>query len=219
MDKSCNTLSESSASKSRRKPTNNKVLIVDEHPLIRLALHTCLSRHGLERIAEARDGREAIRYIHQHEPDLMITELDLPTLSGLVVLEHIKQLALPIKTLVFSAHTSRLSIMNCALAGAHGFVSKAQEVSALSMALLRVRNGETFYPDWVERERAQSVDDPMRGLSVRERQVLQLLSEGMSNMQVAERMQLSDKTVSTFKTRSLRKLNAKSVVEIVHRFK
>ncbi|MFJ3372920.1 response regulator [Pseudomonas sp. NPDC086251] len=219
MRKSFNILSESGANETRNTPTNNKVLIVDEHPIIRSALHTCVSQHGLEGIAEARDGREAIRHLHQHEPELMIIELDLPALSGLVVLEHIKLLKLPIKTLVFSAHTSRLSILNCVFAGAHGFVSKGEDLSALSMALQRVKSGETFYPDWVQQDQNLGAEDPMTVLSGRERQVLQLLSEGLSNIQVAERMQLSDKTISTFKTRSLRKLNAKSVVEIVHRFK
>lgn len=219
MRKAIKVLSEPGLNSVSGKKMDNNVLIVDEHPLIRLALHTCLLQHGLEVVAEARDGREAIRSLHRHEPNLLIIELDLPALSGLVVLEHIKMLNMPVRTLVFSAHASRLSILNCALSGAHGFVSKTEDLSVLLKAVQAVQTEQTFYPDWVQKEINLDLDDPMRCLSVRERQVLQLLSEGMSNLQVAERMQLSDKTISTFKTRSLRKLNAKSVVEVVHRFK
>lgn len=197
---------------------NKKVLIVEEHPITRLALTMWLKDNHFTVVAEASNGVDAMQCIHQHTPHIVILELDLPRLSGFVIIDRIKLLELPIKIIVFSAQTSRFSIINCVQAGADGFVSKAQELEVLLQALHTVRSGLTFFPDWVQSsQRTSSCADPMDLLSWRERQVLRLLTQGLSNKQVAARMQLSSKTISTFKSRSLKKLNASSLLELLNR--
>jgi two-component system response regulator EvgA len=201
-------------------PMNKKkVLIVDEHPITRLALRAWLKEHDFSVVAEASNGVEAMQCIHEHSPHIIILELDIPRLSGFVIIDRIKLLELPIKVIVFSAQHSRLSIINCIQAGADGFVSKTQELEALLEALHTVRSGSTFYPDGIQPSQyaAATPADPMERLSWRERQVLRLLTQGLSNKQVADRMQLSSKTISTFKTRSLKKLNASSLMELINR--
>jgi len=197
---------------------NKKVLIVEEHPITRLALTMWLKDNHFTVVAEASDGVEAMQCIHQHAPHIVILELDLPSLSGFVIIDRIKLLELPIKVIVFSAQASRFSVINCVQAGADGFVSKTQEPEVLLRALQAVESGLTFFPEWVQpSQRTSAFADPMDLLSWRERQVLRLLTQGLSNKQVAARMQLSSKTISTFKSRSLKKLNAGSLMELLNR--
>ncbi|MCP1489903.1 two-component system response regulator EvgA [Pseudomonas fluorescens] len=197
---------------------NSKVLLVDEHPILHLALTLWLQENDFKVVAEARNGVEAMQCIHKYNPHIIILELDIPRLSGFVIIDRIKLLELPIKVIVFSAQDSRFSIINCVQAGAHGFVSKSEELEVLLKALHAVRSDSKFYPDWVQPDRRSATPtDPMELLSWRERQVLRLLTQGLSNKQVAERMQLSSKTISTFKTRLLKKLNVNSLLELIHR--
>ncbi|MDI2145896.1 response regulator transcription factor [Pseudomonas sp. ITA] len=199
---------------------SNKVLLVDEHPIIRLALANWLEANGLKVVAETGKGIEAMQLMYKHEPDLLVLEIDIPDLNGFVIIERIKLLELPIKIVVFSAQDSRLSIIDCAQVGACGFVSKTQDPDVLLKAIRTVQAGQKFFPAWMQSMQHVAVsNDPMERLSWRERQVVQLLKQGFSNRQIADRMQLSSKTISTFKTRSLKKLNANSLVELVNRIK
>ncbi|MFJ2714379.1 response regulator [Pseudomonas sp. NPDC087346] len=198
----------------------NKVLIVDEHPVMSLALTSWLKQHGFNVVAQACNGIEAMQFISEHKPHVVLMEIDIPCLNGFVVIERIRLLDMPVKTIVFSAQNSRFVIINCVLAGAYGFVSKTEDGNVLLSAIRTVQSGLKYYPDWVQQEgRLNVTGDPMGRLSSRERQVLQLLTQGLSNNQVAARMQLSCKTTSTFKVRALKKLNANTLMDLLNRTK
>lgn len=195
---------------------NNNVLLVDEHPIMRMALSRWLKQNNFRIVAQASNGLEAMQFIHKHEPHIIILDVDIPRVSGYVIIDRIRLLELPIKVIVFSAQNSRLGIIDCAEAGAHGFVSKSEDPHVLIAAIRAVQSGEKFFPVWVRRDQREG-EAPMERLSWRERQVLQLLRQGLSNKQVADRLELSNKTISTFKTRVLKKLNATSLVELISR--
>jgi two-component system response regulator EvgA len=197
-----------------------KVLVVDEHPVIRLALRTWLAERGFEVVAETGDGKEAMQFIHRYEPQIIMLEPDTPTLSGFTIMERIRLLELPIKVVVFSAQNSSFFINNCVDSGAHAFVSKTQTKDALFAALRAVSAGRRSFPDGVRLPTgSEKSDDPIRNLTGREQQVLHLLTQGLRNNQIAKRMQLSDKTISTYKARLLQKLNAPNVLELILRVK
>ncbi len=190
----------------------SQILIVDPQPLVRLALRTLLNDAGHKVIAQADNSREALAQCRQHKPDLVILELSLPGVGGLEVIQRLKKQHAALKILVYSEqHADHFAARSLA-AGASGFVSKFDAVATLSTAVNVVLDGKT----WFTHEVFESTrEDELGPLSPRELVVLQLLTRGMSNNEVAAQLALSFKTVSTYKTRLLTKLHAASLVELV----
>lgn len=193
-------------------------LIVDDHPVIRMAVRMLLERNGMEIVGEADNGVDALQLIRQHEPDLVILDIGIPKLDGLNVISRIRSLGLDSQVLVLTSQPVDSFSQRCFQAGAKGFVSKEEDLQNLMTAINAINAGFTVFPASVlngGQAPAPSEAEMVGRLSNQELMVLQHLASGLSNKDIGERMLLSNKTISTYKTRILQKLNLGSLVELI----
>mgnify|MGYP006171894489 FL=1 len=198
----------------------NKVLIVDDHPVIRLAVRMLMERHGYDVVAETDNGVAALQLTREHLPDIVVLDIGIPKLDGLEVLARFNAMSTPLKTLVLTAQCPTLFGIRCMQSGASGYVCKQEDLSELVSAIKAVLSGYNYFPSqalnpvrgddarYAELELFKSVND-------RELMVLQLFAQGRTNKEIAKGMFLSNKTVSTYKKRLMQKLKAKSLVELI----
>ena len=194
-----------------------KALVVDDHPFIRSSVKMLLKQEGFEVVAEADNGADAVQMAREHEPELIVLDIAMPKLDGLEVIARICALGLPSKILVLTSQSPQFYSMRCMKAGAAGYISKTHDLDELIKAIKAVMGGYTFFPNLahssVRRSDAEATDLELIGtLSDRELTILQQLSQGLSNKEIGDAMLLSNKTVSTYKTRLIEKLKVKSVV-------
>ncbi|VVO35899.1 response regulator transcription factor [Pseudomonas fluorescens] len=198
----------------------NSVFIVDDHPVIRLALRMLLEHADFKVVGESDNGVDAMQMIRECMPDLVILDISIPKLDGLEVLTRINQMCTPIKTLVLTAQCPKLFGIRCMQSGASGYVCKQEELSELVSAIKAVFSGYNYYPSEalnpVRGDDAHYADlELFKAVNDRELMVLQLFAQGRSNKEIAKGMFLSNKTVSTYKKRLMQKLRAKSLVELI----
>ncbi|MFQ6576048.1 response regulator [Pseudomonas sp. UM16] len=198
----------------------NKVLIVDDHPVIRLAVRMLMERHGYEVIAETDNGVDALQLAREHDPDIVILDIGIPKLDGLEVIARVTATCPGSKVLVLTSQAPGHFSMRCMQAGAAGYVCKQQDLTELLSAIKAVLSGYSYFPNQaLHSVRANlggvSEADMVERLSGREMMVLQQLARGKTNKEIADGMFLSNKTVSTYKTRLLLKLNARSLVDLI----
>lgn len=196
-----------------------RVMIVDDHPIIRASLRMALQQERFEVVAECGDGVEAVQLARQCRPDLILLDIGLPRLDGLGVIKRIRQLALPCKILVLTAQTAESYSARCMSAGANGFLSKTDGVAQLQQALRAVMSGFIHFPVLSNQARWRgeaTVTERalIETLSNRELSILQHLARGYSNKEIGELMLLSNKTISTYKMRLIEKLQMKSLVTL-----
>lgn len=196
-----------------------KILIVDDHPVVVLALKIILEQSGFEVIAETNNGVDALKLMKDLSPDAVILDIGIPQLDGLEVIERSRKLSKCPPILVLTAQPSEHFISRCIQAGASGFVSKQKDMNEVTGALKAIITGHSYFPiisnnNMISKSN-QDEAELVKKLSTREMVVLQQLAIGLSNKEIAEQMLLSNKTISTYKTRLLDKLNAKNLVDII----
>jgi len=196
------------------------VLIVDEQPVARHALRLLLEAEGYTVVGAVGDGTKAVMLAREHHPDLMTLELSVPGLGGLEVIQRLAKQAPTVKILVVTSQSSDYFAARCAEAGAFGFISKQDDLSQLIHAVNALSHGHTYFP----RDLTHSInpvrlpvgeESAIKSLTARELTVLEMLSRGMSNNAIGEQLLLSYKTISTYKTRIMHKLNAHSALELL----
>lgn len=197
----------------------SRILIVDDHPVIRMAMKMLLEAEGHQIVGDTDNGVDAISLGRELKPDLVILDIGIPRLDGLEVISRLMVLALPLKILVLTGQSASLFALRSMQAGAAGFVCKQGGLAELVTAVNAVASGYSYFPSSAMRPVQQGVysdDVELLGrLSDREVSVLQYLSQGYSNKQISEQMFISNKTVSTYKARLLLKLNAGSLVDLI----
>ena len=198
----------------------NSVFIIDDHPVIRLAVRMLLENENYEIVGETDNGVDAMQMVRECMPDLIILDISIPKLDGLEVLARFNAMNLPSKILVLTAQAPSLFAIRCMQSGAAGYVCKQEDLSELVSSVKAVLSGYNYFPsqalgaatgqggDPNELERFKLVND-------RELMVLQLFAQGRTNKEIAKGMFLSNKTVSTYKTRLMQKLKAKTLVELI----
>lgn len=194
-----------------------KAMVVDDHPFIRSSVKMLLSQENFEVIAEAGDGAAAVQLARLHQPDLIVLDIAMPRLDGLEVIRRITSLGLKSRIVVLTSQSAVVYAMRCMKAGATGYICKTDDLGELVKAIKAIMSGYTFFPNLasnsVRRSDAGATDlELIQSLSDRELTILQQLSNGLSNKEIGEAMFLSSKTISTYKTRLIEKLNVKSVV-------
>uniref|UniRef100_E6XIL8 Two component transcriptional regulator, LuxR family n=1 Tax=Shewanella putrefaciens (strain 200) TaxID=399804 RepID=E6XIL8_SHEP2 len=195
-----------------------KILIVDDHPVVVLALKIILEQNGFEVIADTNNGVDALKLVKDLSPDAVILDIGIPQLDGLEVIERSRKLANPPPILVLTAQPSDHFVVRCIQAGASGFVSKQKDMTEVTGALRAILSGHSYFPilgNNIITQSHQQEAELIKKLSTREMVVLQQLAIGLSNKEIADRMLLSNKTISTYKTRLLEKLNAKTLVDLI----
>src|SRR5437588_9344168 len=185
-----------------------RVLIVDDHPVVRKGLRTCLARREhLKIVGEAADGEEALRKTRELAPHVVLLDIHMPGMSGLAVMEALRKEAPKVKVLILSVNTDQQSILRLVRAGAHGYVSKAARPEELARSIESVYQGKPSFSAEIMRAALDqlvsgaSEKEPIAQLSAREREVLALIAEGLSNKQVAQRLGIGVRTVETYRQR------------------
>lgn len=194
-----------------------KAIVVDDHPFIRSAVKMLLRKEKIDVVAEADNGADAVRLVLEHHPDLLVLDINMPKIDGFEVIERINQLGLTAKVLVLTSQPDASYSSRCMRAGAAGFISKASNLVELVKAINSIRGGYNYFPHLSlssVRMNDELASDAklISTLSNRELIVLRQLARGESNKEISDNMLLSNKTISTYKTRVIKKLNLKSVV-------
>ena len=195
-----------------------KVLVADDHPVVRKGLQTCLARHGKLRIVgEAADGDEALRKTRELLPDVVLMDISMPGMNGLAVTEVLRKELPQIKVLILSVHHNKEYIFRVIQAGAHGYVSKEAPPEDVLRAIESVSEGEPFFSEDIARAALNEFvssggkKEPFAQLTSREREVLVLIAEGQSNKEIADRLGIGVRTIETHRERIMRRLNIHSV--------
>ncbi|MDN7142494.1 response regulator transcription factor [Pseudomonas sp. JQ170] len=191
------------------------VLIVEDHAIVRYALITLLERDRHQIVGETADGSNAVALARKHCPEVVILDLGLKKMDGLSVLRSLRTLAPPPRVLVLTAQPADLFARRCLDAGASAFVAKDNDLTAVTFAMDAILKGYSLFPDLSNfRSPLKSEAERLSKLSDQELNVLRLLARGESNNEIADRMLLSAKTISTYKTRIMEKLEVSSLVAL-----
>src|SRR5689334_16977089 len=203
-----------------------RILLADDHALMRRGIRDLLtSESEFEIIGEAGDGREAVRLAEQLRPDVMIMDLAMPELNGLDAIRQIRKDVPEVELLVFSMHDSEELIREVFAAGARGYVLKSDVALYLIEAVKSLARHKPFFTPRISEailhslvSAGQNNVEPARPgpLSAREREILQLLAENKSNKDIAKTLGISERTVETHRRSVMQKLDANSIVELVH---
>lgn len=198
------------------------VLIVDDHPALRLVIKThLLQLLGIREVIEADNGQTAVEMARQFEPQLAILDLDIPRINGLDVLARLKLAHPAIRVLILSSHDAPTLVVRAMRGGARGFVSKCQDVKEIMRGVEAVLSGYSVFPILADTADASLADasateeNKLERLSDKELVILQMLSKGMSNKSIGEALFISNKTVSSHKTRVMSKVGVDTLVELV----
>ncbi|MGZ0783896.1 response regulator [Pseudomonas saponiphila] len=195
------------------------IIIVDDHPLIRLAIRSVLEPHHHTIVAEADNGADAVQLVRKHMPDLLILDLGIPNLDGFSVIAHIKSADLHVKTLVLTSSDSKNFALRCLQAGAAG-LCKTENLHELANAVKAILSGYSYFPEDTinilqQNTNAASQESVLISrLTDREITVLKLLATGLNNQQIADALLISHKTVSTYKVRLLKRFNISNLVAL-----
>jgi two-component system response regulator EvgA len=196
-------------------------MIVDDHPALRLVIKTHLTQvANIEDVVEAGNGQEAVELTRQYLPDLAILDLDIPRINGLDVIPRLRLAHPHIRVMILSGHDTPTFVQRAVRAGAQGFVSKTQDISEIVRGVEAILSGYSVFP-----VTSGTIVAPLVGeinehakldlLSDKELIVLQMLAKGMSNKSIGEALFISNKTVSSHKTRILQKLGVETLVDLV----
>lgn len=195
-----------------------KILIADDHTLLREGLKSIVKKIlSVAVVDEAVNGREALTKVMAKHYDLLILDISMPGLSGLDVLQNMKDSGVRCRSLVLSLQPEYIYAPRAFRLGSAGYISKSASFDEISAAIRRVANGGRY----VSAELAEQLAFkdagnalPHDSLSDREFQVMILLAKGMGLSEIASRICISDKTVSTYRTRIMKKMNMKSNSEL-----
>jgi two-component system nitrate/nitrite response regulator NarL len=195
-----------------------KVLVADDHPVVRKGLQICLAKQGNMRIVgEAADGDEALRKARELSPHVVLMDISMPGMNGLAVTEVLRKELPQIKVLILSVHNNRECIFRVIQAGAHGYVSKEAPPEEVLRAIESVYEGEPFFSEDIARAALSEFVtsggkmEPFAQLTIREREVLVQIAEGKSNKEIADRLGIGVRTIETHRERIMRRLNIHSV--------
>jgi DNA-binding NarL/FixJ family response regulator len=203
-----------------------KVLIVDDHPVVRYGLLQMLSSEpDLEVCGEAASAQEAIALVDQRKPDIAVVDISLKGTNGIELVKQIHAMRPEARILVSSMHDEKLFAERALRAGANGYINKQVAVTEMVGAIRRVLSGKVYLsPHMTERmvERAARLDSDasrsvIQRLSDRELEVFSLLGDGLSTREVAQRLNLSVKTIETHRAQIKRKLGLRNSTELIQR--
>jgi two-component system, NarL family, invasion response regulator UvrY len=196
-----------------------KILIVDDHPIVRAGLKRMLGGDPRFELAEAADGKEALARCRQERPDLVILDLNLPGLGGLEVIKRMKLEAPERRILALSLHDDPIYAMRALQAGAAGYVSKNASPDEILEGIQRVAAGQSYVAPHLAQELAlfsvRAPAHPLGELSRRDLEILRLLGEGRSLAEIADTLGLSYKTIANNCGAIKAKLGVQRTAELV----
>jgi DNA-binding NarL/FixJ family response regulator len=200
-----------------------RVVLADDHALVRAGFHALLSRlPGIEVVAEAADGREALALVKAHLPDLVLMDISMAGLNGLEASVRIAKDFPGVRVLILSAHANDDYVKQALRAGAVGYLVKDAGISELELAIQAVARGETYLSPAISKyvvadyvRLVGGEPSPLELLTPRQREILQLIAEGHSTKEIARLIHVSPKTVETHRTQLMERLDIHDIAGLV----
>jgi two-component system, NarL family, response regulator NreC len=196
-----------------------RIVLADDHVLVRQSLKTLLEREGYQVVGEASDGQEAISQVHSLQPDMIVMDISMPTLNGLNAAKEMSRSSPKTKAILLTQHDESQYVREAMEAGVKGYVLKNQVANDLILAIQQVSRGQVYLSPGVSSavlEAYQSKTEKGGSpLTLRERQVLQLIAEGKSTKDVASLLHISVKTAESHRTRLMQKLDIHETASLV----
>ncbi len=197
----------------------NRILLADDHVIVRQGLKALLEREGFAVVAEAEDGQAAVRQARERCPDVAVLDFSMPLLNGLDAAVEIIRACPRAKAILLTMHTDDHYVLSALQAGVKGYVVKTQASSDLVRAIHEVLRGMMYLSPGVSEAVVQAYlaksEMPADPLTSREREVLQLVAEGKSTKEVAGLLGISFKTAESHRTRILKKLDLHETAGLV----
>jgi two-component system, NarL family, response regulator NreC len=196
-----------------------RILLADDHVIVRQGFRALLEREGLEVVAEAADGHEAVRLASDLQPDVAVLDFAMPLLNGLDAAREIRRRFPATRLILLTVHTEDHYVLEALHAGVHGYVVKTQAAADLVQAIREVRGSAMYLSPTISRAVVEASFDkanpPGDMLSPRERQVLQLVAEGKTTKEIAAVLGVSIKTADSHRARIMRKLDIHDTAGLV----
>lgn len=199
-----------------------KIVIIDKHPIIRVAFDLFFKEDpNIALVKTLQNASDAFDYLASNEVDVVITEIDLPDLNGITALRAIKKSYENTQVIMFSSQPEEVYAISTLKAGASGYINKGADLNIVKEAILKVNRGETYLSDSIAKhliydDTRNLLSSKFKKLSSREIEVLKLLSQGRKNKEIASELEISEKTVSTYKTRLYKKMEVTNLVDLIH---
>ena len=199
-----------------------RLLIADDHKLMREGLRALLSGESdIEVIGEASNGREIVKLVEESAPDIVLMDISMPQLNGIDATRQIKDLSGTTRVIALSMHADRLFVQGVLKAGAAGYILKDSAFDELAQAVRAVSNGQMYLSPGVAgvvvegflKTNGAPADNEV-SLTAREREVLQLITEGITTRDIATQLHISVKTVETHRRQLMKKLDIYTVAEL-----
>lgn len=192
------------------------IVLVDDHPAVCEALAALLKTEpNLQVASQAYDGATALAQIKEHHPELVILDLKLPDIDGLNLITRARQQGSRAKILVFSMLDPRAYVNRIIQAGGNGFIGKDRPLVEVLATVLQIMHGYNCFPNLDQEHLYDPTSDPLARLTQRELVIMLALARGTSNKELANRLHLSDKTISSHKAHILDKLNLSNLAEMI----
>jgi two-component system response regulator NreC len=196
-----------------------RVVLADDHTIVRQGLKSLLEREGIQVVGEAQDGHEVLQLAAKHSPDVAVIDISMPVLNGLDAARELKRSAPKTKTILLTCHDEDEYLIEALRAGVKGYVLKNQATSDLVHAIQLVCRGQVYLSPGMSSVVVDAflskTELPVDPLSSREREVLQLIAEGKSTKDIASLLGISVKTADSHRSRLMRKLDIHEVASLV----
>ena len=202
-----------------------RVLVADDHAIIREGLRVMLGNQpDMDVVGVAANGREAIRLVDDHDPDVAVIDISMPELNGIEAFQQMLPRHLHMNVVVLSIHETKPYVYRALKAGAMGYLIKETAGLEVVDAVRAVYRGERYLSQRINdllmdvsfRPLETSLEDnPLEALSRREREILQLVAEGKTSQQIGEILSISPKTVDTYRSRLMHKIGVEDVAGLV----
>lgn len=197
--------------------TKMSALIVDDHPLACMAIKSLLEKEKITVLAEAGDGVEALGLVNILKPDIITIDVDMPGMSGIEMVEILRKQKYAGIIIVVSAENDRFYSKRSSDAGANAFISKKEGMENIAYAVQAATNGYSYFPFILNGfvGSISSEQQMMETLSAQELKVMRYILSGVDNKDIANTMNLSSKTISTYKSRLMEKLECKTIMDLL----
>lgn len=201
----------------------SSILIADHHPITREGITSLLKENDdLNVIGSVTSGTDLFKFLKTTIPDVLVMEIDLPEINGISALRTIKTQYPGTKMLIFTCHPEEMYALSAIKAGASGYLSKTVSTTSLQQAIQQVARGGIYLNKAITDKinngftQSNSLIAKFKKLSTREAEVLNMLANGKRNKDIADALDINEKTVSTYKTRLLQKLKVDNLADLIH---
>jgi DNA-binding NarL/FixJ family response regulator len=202
--------------------TKIRLLLADDHPLIREGFRSLLNKNErFEIVGIAENGKELIELAGKELPDIILCDISMPVMNGMDAIEQIRNLYPSIKSVVLTMHEEREYVINALRIGVQGYIIKNVERYDLEKAIITIFEGGKYFSPIVTNILAESIVRPdppaISELTPREKEVLELVAQGHSTKQIADKLGIGTRTVESHRVNMLKKMKVSNTAELVRR--